>query len=98
MKRSYTRIKIHERRIIELREAGKTRREIGNELGLTKDQIKGWIKGYNKRVAASAAGLLRPRARRPAVTLAEYKYECKRLKMELARYENELVFLRIQKS
>jgi len=82
MKKNYTHIKIHERKIIELREAGRTRQEIADELGLTKDQIKGWIKRYNKRMAADAAGLPKQRGRKPAVTLAEYKYECKRLKME----------------
>jgi len=92
MKRGYTRLKIHEQRIIELRNAGRTRREIANELGVTKDQIKQWISRYNRRIAADASGVPKQRGRKPAVTLNEYKYECKRLKME-----NELLrdFLRL---
>jgi len=92
MGRNYTHVKLHEQRIIEMREAGKTRQEIAEELGMKKEQIKGWVKRYNKRKAEEAAGFPKQRGRKPAVTLAEYKYECKRLRME-----NELLrdFLRL---
>ena len=92
MKRSYTHVKALEQRILELRQAGKTRREIANELGISKVQIKNWINRYNKRKAADGSGIPKQRGRKPAVTLAEYKYENKRLKME-----NELLrdFLRL---
>ena len=82
MKRAYGRIKIHEKQIIEMRQEGKTRQEIADELGLKKEQIKECVKRYNKRIAADATGLPAQRSRKPAVTLAEYKYECRRLKME----------------
>ena len=78
MKRKYTHIRIFESRIIEMREAGKTRQEIADELGLTKEQIKGWVKQHNRRLSA----LPKQRGRKPAITLAEYKYENKRLQME----------------
>jgi len=92
MKRSYTNLKALEGRIIELRNAGKTRQEIADELGLRKEQIKEWVKRHNKHMADDALGVPKQRGRKPAVTLAEYKYECKRLKME-----NELLrdFLRL---
>ena len=48
-KRNYTHIKTMEPQIISMREAGMTRQEIADELGLTKEQIKGWIKRYNRR-------------------------------------------------
>ena len=48
-KRKYTHIKTMEPQIISMREAGMTRQEIADELGLTKEQIKGWIKRYNRR-------------------------------------------------
>ncbi|MCL1866018.1 MAG: helix-turn-helix domain-containing protein [Oscillospiraceae bacterium] len=92
MPRKYTHIRIFESQIIEMREAGKTRQEIADELGLTKGQIKEWVKRYNKRNAQTGGSLPKQRGRKPAITLAEYKYENKRLQME-----NELLrdFLRL---
>ena len=92
MKRIYTHMKAKETRIIELRQLGKTRQEIADELGYTKEQIKNWIKRYNKRIAGAAADIPKQRGRKPTVTMAEYKYENKRLRME-----NELLrdFLRL---
>ena len=78
MKRGYSHIKAQEVRIIELRESGKTRQEIADELGLTKAQIKNWVSRYNRRATKVPKG----RGRKAAVTLAEYKYEVKRLRME----------------
>jgi len=92
MKRRYTHIKIQSERIRELRASGRTRREIAEELGYTKEQIKGWIKRENKRKGENGYGVRKQRGRKAAVTLQEYKYEIKRLKME-----NELLrdFLRL---
>ena len=96
MKRGYGHIKAAERRIIELRQAGKTRQEIADELGFTKDQIKEWVKRYNRRIARLEAGFppkQRGKLRKDAPTnIEEYQSEIKRLKME-----NELLrdFLRL---
>ena len=83
MKRSWTNIKAFEPKILAIRAAGKTRREIADELGLNKTQIKNWINRHNKEADREEAGLSpKRRGRKPAVTLQEYKYENKRLKME----------------
>lgn len=83
MKRSWTNIRAFEPKILAMRAAGKTRREIADELGLNKIQIKNWINRYNKKAGREEAGLSpKRRGRKPAVTLQEYKYENKRLKME----------------
>lgn len=83
MKRSWTNIKAFEPKILAMRAAGKTRREIADELGLSKIQIKNWINRHNKETVREESGLLpKGRGRKPAVTLQEYKYENKRLKME----------------
>ena len=83
MKRSWTNIRAFEPKILAMRAAGKTRREIADELGLNKIQIKNWINRHNKEADREEAGLLpKRRGRKPAVTLQEYKYENKRLKME----------------
>jgi transposase len=49
MKRKWTSIQTLETQLLKLREAGMTRQEIANELGLTKQQIKDWINRYNHR-------------------------------------------------
>lgn len=81
-KRQWTRIKEYEETILSMRAEGKIRQEIADELGLTKQQIKDWICRYNRRVSSAGSGLPNQRGRRAAVTLQEYKYENKRLKME----------------
>lgn len=83
MKREWTNISAMEAEIRKLRTAGKTRKEIGDELGLTKTQIKNWINRDNKATARRAAGIVpKVRGRKAATTLQEYKYENQRLKME----------------
>ena len=47
-KRKYTHIKELEPQIIAMREAGMTRQEIADELGLEKAQIKNWVQRYNR--------------------------------------------------
>ena len=91
MKRNYTHIKAIEFKIIELRQAGKTRQEIADELGLTKAQIKNWVARYNKRGSRIPQQRGRPRTR-PLTTDEEKDREIKRLTME-----NELLrdFLRL---
>ena len=48
-KRKWSDIKSKEPLIIAMREAGMTRQEIADELGLEKQQIKWWVSRYNKR-------------------------------------------------
>jgi transposase len=86
MTRQYTQVKILEERILEMREAGKTRQEIADELGLSKVQIKNWVSRYNKAQTRLKAGVPprrrgRPRQSEPT-SEEEYQYEIKRLKME----------------
>lgn len=85
-KRKWTNIKEFESEIIAMREAGKTRREIAEHLGLEKEQIKNWISRHNREQARLAAGLPPKRRGRPrkgeAKSVEEYKYEIERLKME----------------
>jgi transposase len=95
-KRTWTNIKVLESEIVEMRKAGKTRREIAEHFGLEKEQIKNWVNRYNRTQARAAAGLPPKQRGRPRKAERgreeEYKYEIKRLKME-----NELLrdFLRL---
>ncbi len=75
--------------IKEMMAQGKTQREIENALGLTGDRpVHDLLKRERKK---ETQGIPKSRGRKPVKTLAEYKYENKRLKME-----NELLrdFLR----
>ena len=85
-KRKYSHIKVLEPQIVAMREAGMTRQEIADELGLTKEQIKGWVKRYNRSQQKIDAGIPpRPKGRprkKPLTTQEEYEKEIARLKME----------------
>lgn len=96
MPRKYTHMKVLEDEILSLKAAGKTHREVGEELGLSQKQIKKFIERHNRRQKKVAAGIkLRPKGRPrqgERISEAEKDYEIKRLKME-----NELLrdFLRL---
>ena len=97
MPRKYRHIQEHEKEILELRSQGMTLREIGEKLGFTHKEMRGFVSRYNRKQRKLAAGIPpkpkgRPRkgeVREPSI--AEYKYEIERMKME-----NELLrdFLR----
>lgn len=62
-------------------EAGMSQREIEEELGLKGDRpVHNLLKRQRRKAAKGAPKL---RGRKPAKTLQEYKYENKRLKMEV---------------
>ena len=63
-KRTYTHVKELENIIISMREAGMTRQEIADDLGLTKEQIKSWVTRYNHRNKKIVEGIaLKPKGR-----------------------------------
>ena len=81
--KNWANIKALEPQILAMRAVEKTRREIGKKLGLSKIQIKNWINRHNREANREESGLPpKRRGRKPSVTLQEYKYEIKRLKME----------------
>lgn len=85
-KRKYTHVKELEEAILSMREAGKTRREIAEQLGLEKRQIETWITRYNRRQKKIAAGIPPKQKGRPRKRLLgsteEYEKEIARLQME----------------
>ena len=48
-KRRYTKLKEYEPIIVSMREAGCSRREIADEIGVEVKQIEWWVSRYNKR-------------------------------------------------
>jgi len=83
-KRGYTRVRELLPEINRLVTKGKSQKEIAERLGLrNKEVVKELLKRERKREADKATGLpAKQRARKAAVTLQEYKYECKRLAIE----------------
>ena len=66
--------------IKELSAQGRTQEQIAKEYGLDNEKV---IRNLMYRERHSAhPGISKPRGRKPAKTLQEYKYENKRLKME----------------
>ena len=86
-KRNWTNVKAREPLIIAMREAGMTRQEIADELGLTKQQVKWWVTRYNKRQStfrcpqaeSKPKGRLRKDGQPPRQNI---ETEVKRLRME----------------
>lgn len=64
-KRKYTHIKIIEPKLIAMRAAGKTNREIAEFFGLEIRQIENWVNRYHREQARLAAGLPLKRRGRP---------------------------------
>ena len=85
-KRTYTHVKELENIIISMREAGMTRQEIADDLGLTKEQIKSWVTRYNHRNKKITEGIeLKPKGRPrkyPSDSKSKYEHEIARLRME----------------
>ena len=80
-KRNYTQVKELLPGILKMVEQGKTQREIAEHYGL-KDKMV--VKRLLERERRKERNQRKSRGRKPAKTLQEYKYENKRLKMEVA--------------
>lgn len=79
-KRNYTHVKELLPAILKMAEQGKTQREIAEHYGL-KDKLV--VKRLLERERRKERNQRKSRGRKPAKTLQEYKYENKRLKMEV---------------
>lgn len=97
MSREYTKVKHLVSTVFELKAAGKTNAQIGDELGLTKAQIKGLIKRYNRKQVSEAGreATITPRVIRPASrtairTQGEIGSEINRLTQEVNDLEETL--------
>lgn len=62
--------------VVERIQEGETQRALSKEYGISRYAIQSWLK------EPAMVTIPKQRGRKPAKTLAEYKYENKRLKME----------------
>ena len=101
MPRNYRHIQEYEKEILKLKEEGYTKREIGEKLGFSYEQIHNFISRYNKRQRKLAAGIALKRKGRPPKDyvvneddkVAELKYILarKEAKIKALEMENELM-------
>ena len=89
---SKQKLRDNEEIIIAMREAGKSRQEIADELGLTKRQIKDWVTRYNRKVEKQAKGiptLPTGRPRKDYELTDENRVEYYKRQLRLAKSENK---------
>ena len=89
-KRRYTRIKEYESVIVAMREAGKTNREIADELGVELRQNKWWVSRYNKRQAFIEDGKM-PKAKGRPRKDGQPPRQDPQKELERLRMENKLL-------
>ena len=101
MPRSYRNISMYEKEILELKENGKTLREIGEILGFSYEQLHNFISRHNEKQRRLAAGVAIKKKGRPAKdsvvteedTLANLRYKLARkdARIKQLEMENELM-------
>lgn len=101
MPRKYSRIQQYEKEILRLKEDGYTKREIGENLGFSYEQIHNFISRYNEKQRRITAGVALKRKGRPPKNyvvseqdkVAELKYILaqKEAKIKTLEMENELM-------
>lgn len=89
-KRKWTNINAIEPEIIEMRSAGKMRREIATHFGLEEVQIKNWINRYNRKQAKQVVCLPPKRRGRPRKSEPTSTEDCQR-EIKRLQMENELL-------
>ena len=101
MSREYRHIKQYEKEILELKEKGLTKREIGEKLGFSKEQIHNFISRHNEKQRKIAVGIAIKKKGRPAKDsvvreedkLADLRYKLARkdARIKQLEMENELM-------
>jgi len=101
MARSYRHIHQYENEIMELREQGLTLRQIGDKLGFSVKQLKGFITRYNEKQRKIATGIALKKKGRPPkddkftetdkVNELKYIIARKDAKIKALEMENELM-------
>ena len=97
MARNYRHIQEYEREILSLKEQGKTKREIANQLGFTKEQIHNFITRYNAKQRKIEAGIvLKPKGRPPKDYVVSEQDKVSELKYILARKDAKIKRLEME--
>ena len=81
MSRQYTKIGQYEEIILQMKAKGCTRKEIGEKLGITSDQVHQFLCRYNRKQHNMSAGIVPKKKGRPSKSNS-LEAEIARLKME----------------
>ena len=88
MPREYRRVQEYEKEILELVEQGFTKREIGAKFGLSKEEIKEFMKRYRRKQEKLEAGImLKPKGRPRKDSIVTEENKSAELSYQLARKE-----------
>ena len=97
MPRSYRYIKEYEKEILQLKEQGLTKKEIGQKLGLSFEQIHNFISRHNETQRRMSAGIaLKKRGRPPKDYVVREEDKVAELKYILARKEAKIKSLEME--
>lgn len=102
MAREYRHIKMYEKEIITLKKQGLTHREIGEQLGFSKEQIKDFFKRYRKNQKKLESGIPLKRRGRPLKDKGDLPSSIQQLsklsqlQYELARKEQQIKQLEME--
>ena len=97
MAREYRHIQQYEKEILQLKEKGYTKREIGEKLGFSKEQIKSFLNRYRRRQEKLKAGIaLKKKGRPPKDYVVSEQDKVAELKYMLARKEAKIKALEME--
>ncbi len=97
MPRSYRHIKEYEKEILQLKEQGLTKKEIGQKLGLSFEQIHNFISRHNEKQRKLEAGIaLKKKGRPPKDYVVREEDKVAELRYILARKEAKIKSLEME--
>ena len=97
MAREYRHIQQYANEILRLKEAGYTKREIGEKLGFSTEQIHNFISGYNRKQRKIEAGItIKRKGRQPKDYVVSEQDKVSELKYILARKEAKIKALEME--
>ena len=97
MPRSYRHIKEYEKEILQLKEQGLTKKEIGQRLGLSFEQIHNFISRHNEKQRRVSAGIfLKKKGRPPKDYVVTEEMKVQELRYILARKESKIKSLEME--
>ena len=97
MPREYQHISQYEKEILELKEQGLTKREIGEKLGFSMEQVHNFITRYNRKQRQMSVGIVkRKQGRPPKDYVVTEEMKINELKYIIARRDSKIKALEME--
>ena len=97
MPRKYSHVKEYEKEILKLKEKGLTKREIGNQLGFSYEQIHNFISRYNEKQRQISAGIaIKKKGRPPKDYVVTEEMKLQELRYIIARKDSKIRALKME--